>query len=390
VIVGTGTSATLNRAYVCNHRAAFRTRPGAPANAEFVLGNDDGALTARGGTVELRNASGALVATYGLPVAPIAGQQQLRITELMFAPTAPTPAENAAIPTLETEDFEFIELQNIGATSLNLAGYRFTDGVEFTFGAVTLAPGERIIVCDNVAAFDLRYGAGKNRVGPWTGALNNAGECVRIVDNVGEEILDFSYDPRWFPPADGAGRSIVVRASAPDYANYGSPTQWALSENVGGSAGSGDASFANTFESWRWDYFSAEQIYRPSPPNPADTVNTALVGPLADSENDLQTNLAEYAFGRTPTVRDNSALTAAGIVNDAGTNYLAVTFLRRMNALDLIYIVETCADVVTWTPVNVQVGAATAAGFGLEQVTFRDTTPATETRRFIRVRAVKP
>ena len=391
VIPGTAVSATLNRAYVCNNRGAFRVRPGAPATAEFVLGNYDGALTARGGTVELRRADASLAATYALPVAPTAAQQQLRITELMFSPTAPTAAELAAIPTLDAEDFEYIELQNIGATPLTLTGFRFTDGVDFTFAAATLAPGERILICDNTAAFDLRYGAGKNRAGPWIGALDNSGERIRIVDNVGEEILDFTYDPAWFPPADAGGRSLVVRNAAPDYATYAAPAHWALSGSANGSPGSADADFANVYEGWRWDHFSAAQIYLPSPPNPAHTVNAALVGPAADAEGDLLANLGEYAFCRVPTAADNTALSTASIVNDAGSDYLAITFRRRHNALDLTYTIETTGNLVSgpWLPTTTQVGATADLGGGIEQVTFRDTIPQSAGQRFIRVRAVK-
>lgn len=390
VLVGTATSATLNRAHVCNNRAAWRARPGAPATAEYVLGNYDGALTARGGTVELRNASGTLISSLALPVAPTAGQQQLRVTELMFAPPAPTLDELSAQPGLEAGDFEYLELQNIGAANLTLTNFRFTDGVDFTFGALALAPSERLIVCRHPAAFDLRYGAGKNRIGPWTGALDNAGERLRLVDDVGEEIFDFTYDPRWFPPADTGGRSIVVRAATPDYAGYGSPAQWALSQNAGGTPGTGDTGFANVMEAWRWDFWSAGQIYLPSPPNPENTVNSSLVGLLADADSDLRSNFEEYAFGGNPVAADHGApFAVASVVNVAGTDYLAVTFHRRVNALDLTYVVEAASNLSgPWSPVSTLV-TAIPSGFGLEQVTIRDQQPRNGSPRFLRARATK-
>ena len=39
--------------------------------------------------------------------------------------------------------FEFIELQNIGSQTINLAGAQFTDGISYTFPSVQLTPGRR-------------------------------------------------------------------------------------------------------------------------------------------------------------------------------------------------------------------------------------------------------
>lgn len=385
VLTGTSVSTTLNRAYVCNKRAAWRARDGAPVTAEYVLGNYDGQLSARGGTVELRDVAGAIISSYTLPVAPTAGQQQLRITELMFAPSTPTASELTVLPTADAEDFEFIELQNIGTTTLDLSGFRFTDGVDFTFPAGTsLAAGTRIIVAASPAAFDVRYGAGKNRVGPYTGALDNSGERVRLVDNVGEEILDFTYNPTWFPPADGGGRSLVVRNPVPNYTTYDLPTHWALSGTTNGTPGGSDTDFADVYEGWRWDYFTASEMPTFALPNQAAALTQ-------DPDGDGINNLAEYAFGRAAKSSDNTPVVTATLVNDAGANYLAATFHRRHKALDLTYTVETTDNFTgPWISTSIQVGTTIDVGNGMEQVTFRDTVPQGSTPRFIRVRAVKP
>ena len=79
-------------------------------------------------------------------------------------------------------------------------------------------------------------------------------------------------------------------------------------------------------------------------------------------------------------------------MNDAGSDYLAVTFNRRHKALDLTYTIETTDDLATgtWTPTTQQFGTTTDLGNGIEQVTFRDTIPQGATPRFVRVRASKP
>ena len=393
-VVPKAASAPLNKMNVVRNQPGFRNRPGAPTTAEFVVGAYDGQLSARGETVQFRDgalATSRLVSTFNTPAAPTAAQQSLRITELMFAPTEPTLAELLAAQGTVASDYEYIELQNTGVTNLDISGAKFTDGVEFVFPSTVLPPGQRILLVANPAAFAARYSTGFTIAGTFGGTLDNSGDHLRIEDSVGEMILDFSYNERWFPPADTGGRSLVVRSASPDYATYDLPTHWALSGTAGGTPGGADnGDFANHFDGWRWDHFNATEIYLPTPANPAYTVNTALVGPAVDAERDGLTNLAEYAFGRQPRAHDNSALSSASIVNDAGDNYLAVTFKRRHKALDLTYTVETTDTLGgTWTPTTQQFGATTDLGNGIEQVTFRDTVPQGANARFIRIRAVK-
>ena len=59
----------------------------------------------------------------------------LRIVELMYRPT--------------TANAEYIELLNIGGTTLNLNGVTISQGVTFTFGAVNLPPNQRVVVAQN-------------------------------------------------------------------------------------------------------------------------------------------------------------------------------------------------------------------------------------------------
>ena len=65
----------------------------------------------------------------------------LRITKVMYHPAELSAAEQAAGFT-SAEDFEFIELRNVGASPLSLAGLKFVDGISFTFNSGMLAAGE--------------------------------------------------------------------------------------------------------------------------------------------------------------------------------------------------------------------------------------------------------
>ncbi|MBM4104620.1 MAG: hypothetical protein FJ263_11365, partial [Planctomycetes bacterium] len=126
--------------------------------------------------------------------------QSLRISELMYHPSDPTPAEITAVgnPNLTDEDFEFIELANIGGTAINLNLVHFTDGIDFTFGDYTLAAGAYAVLVKNQAAFAARYGSGLPIAGQYIGALDNDGEEIVLRDALGAEIHDFDYKDGWY------------------------------------------------------------------------------------------------------------------------------------------------------------------------------------------------
>lgn len=392
---GSGVTENLGDLYVAKNPAIFRQRStvsddGQPAAGRFrfVQGPYSGQLSARGETIELRNAAGTLLKTKTWTAAPTPAQDQLRITELNYAPTAPTPSESAALQGVTEGDFEYVELQNIGATPLTVTGAKFVSGIDFTFPARVLAPGERVLIIANLAAFRLRYGASLDAqiVGVFNGNLANGGENLQIVDAIGENVLDFSYDNAWFPPSDEGGHSLVVRNPSPNWSTYGLPQNWALSGAVGGSPGATDASFAQVYEGWRLDYFTEAELPTASSPNLPAAFHL-------DIDLDGLNNFTEYAFGRLPRTADNGTpLTTPSVVTDGASDYLAITFVRRHNALDLTYIIETTGDLATgvWHPATILVGIPTDLGNGLEQVTYRDAIPRTpDSPRFIRVRALK-
>ena len=59
----------------------------------------------------------------------------------------------------ENDQHEFIELVNRGTQTVNLNGWQFTAGVDYTFGNVTIAPNQFLVIAANVAAFRARYAA---------------------------------------------------------------------------------------------------------------------------------------------------------------------------------------------------------------------------------------
>ena len=227
--------------YLSPNVSQFRARVTGPRGGQglFVQGNYDGNLSARGGTVRLFNDYDREIDAYAHPAAPSLPQQFLRVTELMYHP-APPPAGG----TNTDDDFEFVELRNISPDqALDLAGVRFTDGLQFSFSAgavATLAPGARVLVVANRAAFTNRYPSSLPIAGEHTGRLDNSGERIRLVDALGEDILDFSYDNRWYPITDGLGFSLVIQDDTAPWNSWGFASSWRPGGALSGSPGMPD------------------------------------------------------------------------------------------------------------------------------------------------------
>ncbi len=366
VIVGTAVSTTLNQAYICNQRAAFRARPGAEP-LEFILGNYDGALTARGGTVQLRHRNGTLLSSLLLPTAPTPAQQQLRLSKLMYAPAPPSPEERAARPATDAEDFEYLELHNIGSSPLDLAGCRFTDGLSYTFPpSSVLAPGARLALARSPEAFDLRYGPALARLGPYDGALDNGGERLRLVDPAGEEVLDFTYDPSWYPLSKGQGYALVMRDdTATDPADWILPQKWALSGTPGGAPNAAPSFFSQEYAGWKNQVFS-----------PAERANPAISGPEISHNPAALSNLLAFALNLNPRDPALAQLPQPLTLTMEGQSFAALRFRRWKNAPGLTYSLQIARppDATSWESTGL-LTESIDGGDGTETITLRAPLP---------------
>jgi hypothetical protein len=166
---------------------------------------------------------------------PIAGnylveKSPLRISEIMYHP-APPPEGSL----WSEDDFEFLELLNTNDAAITLAGYRFSEGIDYSFGDYMLAAGARAVLVKNRAAFESRYGTNLPVIGEYIGSLDNSGERLTLLGALGETILDFSYHDGWQPLTDGAGFSLVARAGSND---FNDDTGWIAGSIQGGTPGS--------------------------------------------------------------------------------------------------------------------------------------------------------
>ena len=137
----------------------------------------------------------------------------LVVSEFNYRPHNPAlPAETAV--STDRDDFEYIELMNIGAAPLALDDYFFSDGVNFSFPPGSSIPaGGRALIVRDLAAFTARYGSPPPApiLGEYTGRLSNDGERVAINTPSGP-VVEFTYNDKapWPESADGDGPSLVL------------------------------------------------------------------------------------------------------------------------------------------------------------------------------------
>jgi CotH protein/chitobiase/beta-hexosaminidase-like protein/lamin tail-like protein len=177
--------------------------------------------------------SGVTAATFVVQTPPLV------ITELMYHPQPPATGN-----TNDADNFEYIELRNRGTSTLNLVGFRFTNGVDYTFTATSsvtsLAPGGRTLLVQNRAVFTSRYPAAANIAGQYIGNLDNSGERLALIGPMMEPILDFRYEDSWYPITDGFGFSLVVVDDNAPFNTWSNRSSWRPSGALNGSPGSVD------------------------------------------------------------------------------------------------------------------------------------------------------
>jgi hypothetical protein len=163
------------------------------------------------------------------------------MTELIYNPLGPLTAAEIAAGVTATNQFEYIELLNVGGASIDLTNLRFTVGVTFDFSTASqtsLAPGEYVHLVSDATAFPVRYGSGLPVIGVYTGTrLANGVEQLVLQLVTGTIVHDFSYDDAWHSGTDGTGFSLEIINPGAATSSWGLPSAWKASDSVGGTPG---------------------------------------------------------------------------------------------------------------------------------------------------------
>ena len=223
---------------------------------------------------------------------PAQGLALLTLTELCYDPPG------AGV--IDGDEFEFIELQNAGATTLDLTACAFTDGVSYTFPNGTLiAPGAFRVIARNPAQFATRF-PGITALGPYTGRLDNDGETLTLSNALAQPIWSLTY---------GVWGSSLHYLSGP---------------------------------------LSSEASWFAAPSTPA--------AHPADADGDGATNLTEQTAGTDPG-NPASIFKITAITRDGSGNVLC-TF---PGIAGKTYRVQTSTDLSVWTTLGSDLTAATTA-----------------------------
>ncbi|MDA7665600.1 CotH kinase family protein, partial [Verrucomicrobia bacterium] len=187
--------------------------------------------------------SGPSTRLISLSVPPRAGE--LIVSEIHYNPQSANNEELLLSPSFRNEDFEFIELKNIGNTTLELAGTEFSNGIQFRFPFTeswALPAGRYITVAKNLDAFNTRYPAYDGYLaGPFNGNLSNGGETLSIQNSAGSTLTEFRYEDNWYPTTDGDGFSLVVANEDGSGADYATQEAWRQGSVLHGTPGTKDA-----------------------------------------------------------------------------------------------------------------------------------------------------
>ncbi len=155
---------------------------------------------------------------------------EIVITEIMYNP-----------PESGNDSLEFLELYNNGSESVNLDGFYFSAGVDYTFPSIDLLPDNYMLVSIDSTAMMSTFGTDAYQ---WTGgALSNGGESIVLVDSYDNIIDSLTYDDHlpWDTLADGYGPSLTL--CNPD-ADNSIAANWTHSVNFAAINSEGDSIWA--------------------------------------------------------------------------------------------------------------------------------------------------
>lgn len=240
---------------VCGDASAFEKAP-PPGDSVLAFGDFDGTLSNRGEELVLRDATDAVVDVVSYDDSPpwpqgtdgtgnslnricvsasssdpanwatgvssplgFSGQEvcplpaapapSVVISEIFYHP----PAEIYGRPIGVDDTAEFVEIHNLLDEPVDLTGWNFTDGIEFSFpDGLKISSGGILVVAKDPVVVRAKFETAtqENTIGPWIGQMSNSGERITL-SNAEQTVIDsvhYQDSGDWPYPPDGEGRSL--------------------------------------------------------------------------------------------------------------------------------------------------------------------------------------
>ena len=270
---------------------------------------------------------------------------QVVINEIMYHPASENPLE------------EYLELLNRGTNAVDLSGWRFVNGVDFTFPPGTvIGPGEYLVVAASLSNFQAKYSFPlvTNVIGDWTGQLSNGGEKIELADAQGNLVSEVRYADSgdwgrrvrgplssgtrgwdWAADHDGANSSLELINSALPLDNG---QNWAASPAPDGSPGAVNGSATNNLAPLIYDVAHSPAIPRSTN---QITINARVVDELPSGFSVTlyyrnATSTTPPAFTSTPMFDDGAHRDGA-----AGDGIYGAVLSAQTSGTILEYYVQT-------------------------------------------------
>jgi len=154
----------------------------------------------------------------------------LVLTEIMYNP-----------PESGDDSLEFVEIYNNSLDTVELEGFYFSEGFDFTFPDVEILPDTFLLVAKDSLAMLHTFNVAAYQ---WTsGGLSNGGEDIELKDAYNNvlDYVDYDDSPPWDTVPDGNGPSLTL--CNPDSDNE-LPENWTHSINFAAVNAAGDTIWA--------------------------------------------------------------------------------------------------------------------------------------------------
>ncbi len=156
-----------------------------------------------------------------------AGLADIVINEIMYNPSGEQG---------DDDFYEFLELYNNEDYAVDLSGWNFPAGIEYTFeNGVTLEAGAYLVLAKDPTSIETYYSI-TGVFGPFSGNLGNSGELVQLADADGTvaDFVEYLDVAPWPTSPDGYGPSLELSEPSADNSVA---ENWHGSSELGGTPG---------------------------------------------------------------------------------------------------------------------------------------------------------